>query len=375
MDSFERAYLALLRGDPSGKEPSPEELAQRTGLSLAEADARAAVVRKARARLADMLAGDCGIEQRTPAWYAARDELITASDIAQALGKGKFGTRDDLLWKKILRTPSQDPAPGEFNPFIWGVIFEPVASQLYQQAREGVACHEFGLIRHPTIPHVGCSPDGVTQLGVMLEIKCPFKRRIQEGEMVEQYRIQVQAQMEVADLDQCDFIEVELDQYATLMEMEEDARRGWEHKGLVLSDAAIKVHAYSPPGLDAAGLRAWVAAQGRDPDDLDATATLWGLRKIAVQRIARDRALWAEIAPLVKQFWDDVVAGRASGAQRPIKAPSKPRTKKVHALPPFPTALFAALPVAPTVAPRSAQAASAMSAFFASMGARYGGPA
>ena len=37
------------------------------------------------------------IEQRSQEWYETRNGLITASDMAQALGKGKFGTQKDFF--------------------------------------------------------------------------------------------------------------------------------------------------------------------------------------------------------------------------------------------------------------------------------------
>jgi len=40
------------------------------------------------------------MEQRTPVWYEARQTMITASDFAQALGKGKFGTQKQFFQKK-----------------------------------------------------------------------------------------------------------------------------------------------------------------------------------------------------------------------------------------------------------------------------------
>ena len=36
-------------------------------------------------------------DQRSPEWYQIRENLLTASSLADALGKGHFQTRDDLL--------------------------------------------------------------------------------------------------------------------------------------------------------------------------------------------------------------------------------------------------------------------------------------
>lgn len=37
--------------------------------------------------------------------------------------------------------------------------------------------YEFGLMKNPHHDFFGASPDGISELGVMLEIKCPYKRR------------------------------------------------------------------------------------------------------------------------------------------------------------------------------------------------------
>ena len=40
------------------------------------------------------------IEQRSVEWYNVRNNLVTASDMGQALGVGKFGTVRDFYVKK-----------------------------------------------------------------------------------------------------------------------------------------------------------------------------------------------------------------------------------------------------------------------------------
>ena len=43
-------------------------------------------------------------EQRSKEWYEMRENVLTASSLADALGKGHFNTRDDLLIDKTRRT-------------------------------------------------------------------------------------------------------------------------------------------------------------------------------------------------------------------------------------------------------------------------------
>jgi len=148
------------------------------------------------------------IEQRTKEWYEMRNTMITASDFAAALGDGKFTSQKEFFKKKC------GFEEHVFNPMIpplkWGVMFEPIATSIYEQ-RYATKIQEFGILRHPTIPHFGASPDGINHLGIMLEIKCPFKRKI-TGDIPLQYYYQIQGQLDVCDLDECDYLECDFEE-------------------------------------------------------------------------------------------------------------------------------------------------------------------
>jgi putative phage-type endonuclease len=146
------------------------------------------------------------IEQRSAQWHAVRKEIITASDFAQALGEGKFGTQKQIYQKKC-GYEEEKAFNSSLPPLKWGTMFEPVASELYKRRYE-CELHEFGLIRHPTVDFFGASPDGITDYGVMVEIKCPYKRKI-TGEIPSQYYYQIQGQLDVCGLSECDYLECE----------------------------------------------------------------------------------------------------------------------------------------------------------------------
>lgn len=175
--------------------------------------------------------------QRTPEWHAARDSLITASDFAQALGLGKFGTQKELIVKKCGYEEQ-----GGFNascpPLKWGTMLEPVANMVYER-RNHVKLWEFGLLRHPTISHFGASPDGVSEHGIMVEIKCPYKRKI-DGTVPLQYYYQIQGQLEVCGLEECDYFESEF----TLVDFDQLVNYKYE-RGAIIEDHGM-VYKYSP---------------------------------------------------------------------------------------------------------------------------------
>lgn len=149
------------------------------------------------------------IEQRSEEWHETRKGIITASEFADALGKGKFRTQKQFYSKKC----GYDKEKPNFNalPLKWGTKYEQVASSLYE-LRQGLKIYEFGLIRHPYIKHFGASPDGINENGVMIEIKCPFMRKI-TGEVPIQYYFQIQGQLSVCNLYECDYLEVEFDEF------------------------------------------------------------------------------------------------------------------------------------------------------------------
>ena len=146
--------------------------------------------------------------QRTEPWYKMREGMVTASDWGTAIGENPNSTINKLLLKKL-------GYPGEqFTGNIatrWGTKYEQVANDIYE-FRNKVKVIEFGLIQHPKILFLGASPDGITADGIMLEIKCPW-RRVINGIPPRYYWVQVQGQLEVCDLERCDFLECKLIEY------------------------------------------------------------------------------------------------------------------------------------------------------------------
>ncbi len=152
-------------------------------------------------------------DQRTPEWYALRKKILTASSLGTAIGKCHFQSREELLYSKIEEVPYIGNEITE-----WGVKYEDVAIQFYEELYN-VKVLDFGLIPHPEFTIFGASPDGICDdtgnldyIGRMVEIKCPPKRKFTKS-VPEHYGMQVQGQLEVCDLDECDFFQVKLEEY------------------------------------------------------------------------------------------------------------------------------------------------------------------
>jgi hypothetical protein len=119
-------------------------------------------------------------EQRTPAWFAARAGVLTASEACDMLAKplksgGEPACRRDLRVRKALERLTGKPA--EESSFVSfdmkrGAEMEPEAFGFYE-AETGLLVRSVGFLRHNSLP-VGCSPDGIVgDFDGGLELKCP----------------------------------------------------------------------------------------------------------------------------------------------------------------------------------------------------------
>ena len=145
-------------------------------------------------------------EQKSKEWYEMRNTMLTASDWGTILGENHYSTPNQVLLKKC-----GDDAFFTNAAMKWGNKYESVAVLIYEY-RNNVEILEFGCLKHPFISFLGASPDGITKEGVMLEIKCPTSRKI-TGEPPSYYWCQVQGQLEVCELDRCDFLECLIKEY------------------------------------------------------------------------------------------------------------------------------------------------------------------
>lgn len=252
------------------------------------------------------------IAQRTEEWYALRKQRLTASDTAQALGKGKFGTRDQLIQKKVLDMRGESPPFRVMPAMKWGIMFEDMAMRCYQQANDNVRVHEFGMIPHETLSCFGASPDGITALGIMTEIKCPFKRKI-TGEVPDYYELQMQGQMAVCNLKECDYIECEMQVFDNYEDYELMVDGSLVNHGVIcefVKDGET-YYEYSDALLTSKQANTWAREFSSREMRRDASIQLkklhmWKLRQMFVKRVYFDEDRWNTIVPEIERFWNDV---------------------------------------------------------------------
>jgi len=227
------------------------------------------------------------IEQRSENWYSIRNNLITASDFALAVGKGKFGTSKDFYRSKC----GYDVKEFDSNcpPLKWGIRYEEVANMFYKKIM-GVNVTEFGLIKHPELSFIGASPDGISDMGIMLEIKCPYRRKKNE-EIPEQYYMQIQGQLEVCDLEECDYLECYIVEFNSRNDMNKD--ENCMYKGVVYEIESSK-YVYG------------------ELDNLEFDSTqyknvyYYGIKDYFLRRVYRDKVLFGDLINQLSDVWKNV---------------------------------------------------------------------
>jgi putative phage-type endonuclease len=254
-------------------------------------------------------------EQRSPEWFAMRETMITASDMATAIEENPYQRPLDLIKKKCHITGY---TPNKYTE--WGVKYEPVADLVYKYII-GKEIKEYGLLKHDTISMIGASPDGITADGIMVEIKCPFCRKI-TGIVPHYYWIQIQIQLEVCDLEWCHFEECGLSEYETEEEFMLDTNQeGKEYltydnknKGVVIvgsNDENYKLeYFYSEITLTYEELNKWINQKideiCENPKLSYIKTTYWKLDTFSCVKVKRDQEWFQEALPKIYKFWDQL---------------------------------------------------------------------
>ena len=286
--------------------------------------------------------------QRSKEWYEYRHDMITASDLLNATNTN--ASKRNIIIKKASPIDTS-PQSSSGKACLHGKIFEPIATQLYE-IKNNTKILEFGCIPHDNKKfHFGASPDGICSfdndkyVGRMLEIKCPFSRVIEFGKIKEEYRQQMQGQMEVCDMEYCDFLECKIDKYACESEFYKDGDEyktedGME-KGIILTYLnELNETKYIYPekiGMNKEELYRWIETKKEEinkqiknnndkndtiRDDSDTEDELdninygiiwWKIKVYSCILVKRDREWFANIKPQIDDIWNEIEKRRITG--------------------------------------------------------------
>ena len=169
------------------------------------------------------------LQQRTPAWHAARKGKLTASNVGAALGLCPWTSRQVAFNRAMGLDRFQGKAFSEalgkqhykHSPFLrlvlgagndatrWGTKHEADGVLAYS-AHTGNLVQNTGLHVHPDTSWLAGSPDGLIGSEGMLEVKCPYWMKKNGSrlhkEIPAHYYMQMNLCLEICGRAWCDFI-------------------------------------------------------------------------------------------------------------------------------------------------------------------------
>ena len=261
-------------------------------------------------------------EQRTDEWYIFRNSTMTASNIWKIFISDYSQTQ--LILEKCEPININKFKNTNLNsPMHWGQKYEPV-SVLYYEYINNTRVTDFGCIPHKDYSFIAASPDGIVcdtsskLFGRMLEIKNVVSREI-TGIPKMEYWIQMQIQMEVCDLNECDFLEMKFTEYLEREEYILDIEP--EYKGTILQFMNKKTeephYVYAPfllSDIESSEYKEWVEKSHREfasDSNIEYIKTLyWKLEKISCILVLRNKFWFNTVLPDVEFFWNNLVDER-----------------------------------------------------------------
>jgi putative phage-type endonuclease len=287
-------------------------------------------------------------QQKTPEWYYIRQNLITASNAYKIFEsncqqnsliyeKCKTKTIDELNFKQSVNINSS---------LHWGQKYEPLSVLLYEDMYH-TKIGDYGCIQHQTYSFIGASPDGINidpssnRFGRMLEIKNIVNREI-TGIPKKEYWIQMQFQMEVFDLQECDFLETRFIEYETEIEFFRDTNdfiflsKNGEKKGIILFFSDEKtgnpIYIYSPFFNSLQEYDEWSEkiiekTLNDNPSFIWIKQIYWKLDEISCVLVKRNKKWFQDVLPIIEDFWRIIQREKVEGYEH--RAP-KTRNKIIY---------------------------------------------
>lgn len=153
------------------------------------------------------LSKTCSAPQRSDAWHRFRRHKITGSIVDSILGTNPYETPKKVMIKKLKQTIGEERRMEATRAMLHGVHYEDEALKLYEKLT-GRKVIEFGLLQsiNPNEEMFASSPDGITVDGILIEVKCPYRRK-PKGEIPKYYYGQVMYQLHILGLKKAHFIE------------------------------------------------------------------------------------------------------------------------------------------------------------------------
>jgi putative phage-type endonuclease len=265
-------------------------------------------------------------EQRTAEWYNFRYKYLTASSIWKAFISES--TRNQLIFDKCkpLNIEKYSHTSTD-SPMHWGHKYEPVSVQLYELLYQ-TQVSDFGCIPHRSLNYLAASPDGINTLetspryGRMLEIKNIVNREI-DGIPKMEYWIQMQLQMEVCNLNECDFLETRFKEYADEEEYLQDERENLK-KGIMIQFmvGGQPQYEYAPLNASKDELLEWEEIiMLKHENDMWVKNIYWRLDELSCVLVLRNKFWFKNAIPILDDLWKTIEYEKVYGYQH--RSPNK----------------------------------------------------
>jgi len=284
--------------------------------------------------------------QRSEQWHKERKNSIGASELASVFNKNPFCSYNKYLLKK---SGYEEGASSSISiQCLHGVKYEDVVQKVYCM-RNGEDILEFGSIEDEEYSWLRASPDGITPSGTMLEIKVPFSREI-TGVPPIYYWHQMQQQMKVCKLNQCDFVECKIEEYPAWNDFITDVRdKNQFHintnnmeKGVIIEYLNLK----STSGWDQFGyiyptninttlseIYDWnIKIKEELSNCIDkkyARIIPWKITEYSCIRVYRNNTWWEDNFKLINDFWNKVLHYKKVGYESILPKKRSYTKKKV----------------------------------------------
>jgi putative phage-type endonuclease len=283
--------------------------------------------------------------QRTDEWYKFRHNLITASNAYKAFESQS--TINQLIYEKCQPLKNRDDEKNTTSmvnintPFHWGQKYEPLSVMLYEYLYNTKVA-DFGCIKHDKYHFLGASPDGINidvesdRFGKMLEIKNIVNREI-NGIPKKEYWIQMQLQMEVCDLDECDFLETKFIEYDVAsdffkeLEMESEQVLVVHKKGVILyfhnNLESKPFYLYKPLNIvETSQILQWEEDnielyQSSQHNMVYIKSIYWKLEKLSCVSVNRNKNWFQNNIQALENVWNIIEKERVSGYEH--RAPNR----------------------------------------------------
>ena len=279
-------------------------------------------------------------QQRTSEWYQFRYNLITASNAYKAFESQ--ATQNQLIYEKCkplitINTENENKMVNTNTTLHWGQKFEPLSVLIYEHLYN-TKVDDFGCIQHDKYSFLGASPDGINVdlnsniYGRMLEIKNIVNREI-TGIPKKEYWIQTQLQMEVCDLDECDFLETKFTEYIDYLTFVNDELKKEEMKGVIMyfnTKDSKPFYIYKPLNItDYNEISIWeeeMVDVYQSKNMIWVKNIYWKLEKLSCVLILRNKKWFQDNIEQLGNIWKIIEHERITGYEH--RAPKK-RIKKL----------------------------------------------